>query len=192
MNLRLLPLAALLLAGSARGETDVVAIMRDAESAFVRADLVEAMDLYRRAAEAGHAPAQLRLGYLLDVAEDNAAAEIWYRRAAEQGLPAAQFALGEFLAKGDAGDRDGVAALEWIELAAAQGEPGAIRFLANTYEHGGLGVQRSFERAREWLEAGVAIGDAWSRERLGRAYALGELGLRVDHGRAEALRGAPR
>jgi TPR repeat protein len=52
---------------------------------------LEAAQWFRRAAEAGHADAMVRLGFLLEDsgrAADAAEAERWYRSAAEAGDPA--------------------------------------------------------------------------------------------------------
>ena len=78
-----------------------------------------AIRLYRRAALAGHAPAQNNLAAMyekgLGVAPDLAEAARWYRSAAEQGEPHAQHSLGEMLltGRGIAQNRD--EGIQWIE-----------------------------------------------------------------------------
>ena len=64
-----------------------------------------ACELFRAAAERGHAPAQYSLGLCYGsgrgVPEDLAAANRWYRRAADQGFAKAQHYLGLVYADGD-------------------------------------------------------------------------------------------
>jgi len=179
------PQEAIVPADSASTQND--ADMARAETAFARGDLVAAMSAYREAALRGHAPAQYRLGYLLDQSDQNVEAERWYRLAADQGSAQAQFALGQLYASREVGDGDMATARKWLMEAARQGQADAVRLLAVAAERGELGMPRSFEEARRWLEQGVAIGDPWSRQRLGRAYRDGELGLRVDRARASEL-----
>ena len=52
--------------------------------AFNRDDLMGAMEALGRAADAGYAPAQVLLGYIMDKANEDAAAMDLYRQAAEQ------------------------------------------------------------------------------------------------------------
>jgi TPR repeat protein len=64
----------------------------------------EAADLYRKAAEQGHASAQSNLGYMYDngegVPEDDVEAVKWFRKAADQGNASAQYYLGVMYANG--------------------------------------------------------------------------------------------
>lgn len=166
---------------------DVAAAMTRAEEAFQAADIVGAIAAYRSAAERGHAPAQTRLGQLLDTAEQNAEAARWYREAADNGDAAAAFGLGGLYAAGEGVERDQAAALRWITQAAEQGFAPAIRAMAIAHEKGQLGLTVSYDRAVSWLRAGVAAGDGWSIARLSRAYRRGELGLRIDTEQAQAL-----
>ena len=70
----------------------------------VTIDNSKAAECYRKAAEAGYAPAQYQLGSLyeqgLGVACDLKQAAAWYRKAADQGDPEAQNDLGALYAKG--------------------------------------------------------------------------------------------
>ena len=52
-----------------------------AEHAFDQSDIVSAMRYYRKAAEAGYAPAMSRLAYLLDKSEEDEEAITWLKRA---------------------------------------------------------------------------------------------------------------
>jgi TPR repeat protein len=161
--------------------------MAQAQQAFDRADIVSSMDWYRKAAELGHAPAQTRLGYLLDKSEANEEAAEWYRKAADQGYGPGVHGLAELYAIGEGVPQDDARALEMFTLAARGGYAPSIRVLSLAYEKGELGLRPSYESAVIWLKAGVAAGDASSIKRLARAYRFGELGLRVDRERAKEL-----
>lgn len=153
-------------------------------AAYNRGDVVEAMRWFRQAAEAGHAPAQARLGYILDQAEENAEAARWYRRAAEQGDAGGQYGLGRMYAAGEGVTRDIKQALVWITRAAEQDHLAAITALAAIHESGVNGSVPDKELARRWYERGAELGDQRSIQRLVRAYRNGELGLAVDLQRA--------
>jgi TPR repeat protein len=88
-------------------------------------DHVEAMRLFRKAADAGHVGSMFAVGAMLggghDIAEDRAAARTWYRKAAEKGHAHAQLMLGRFLARGLGGDADPKEARLWLERALAAG-----------------------------------------------------------------------
>jgi len=158
-----------------------------AEQAFNQADIVSAMAWYRRAAGMGHAPAQSRLAYLLDNAEQNEEAAKWYQLAAEQGFAEAEFGLGTMYAGGEGVERDSEKAVELFTRAANQGYLRAIHVMALAYEKGGLGLRIDYDKALAWLNTGVNAGDPWSIKWLAKAYRSGRLGLRIDPQRAEAL-----
>ena len=84
---------------------------------------------YRKAAEQGHAGAQLRLGSMYEtgkgVLQDDLEAVKWYRMAAEQDSAGAQ-RLGRLYAKDRGLLRDDAEAVKWYHRAAKQGN-GVIR-----------------------------------------------------------------
>ena len=162
-------------------------LMEQAQTAFDRSDIVKAMSLYRVAAEAGHAPAQSRLAYLLDNSEDNEAAVAWYLKAAEAGDAEGMAGLAQMYAAGEGTEQNLQEAARWYTLAAQQGHTPAIRVLALAYESGGLGFDVNYAQAISWLNAGVAANDVWSTQRLARALRQGELGQRIDRERAGFL-----
>lgn len=149
-------------------------------------DFVAAMRWYRAAAEQGYAPAQVRLAYILDRAEENEEAVQWYRKAAEQGDLDGQFGLGQMYANGEGVERDLQQAGRWITQAAEQGLVAAMRVLAAAYERGGLGLSVDQSKALTWLEQAAAREDRASIERLIQVYRNGQLGMAADPGKAEA------
>lgn len=131
----------------------------EASDGPVRADSVRAADLYRRAAEKGHALAALRYGLaLLDglgVKRDLAAAQRWLLQARASGVPEAALALGDLSARTPA-SRDKAAnakivenAVNWYRLAADAGVPSAQFKLANAY-FAGVGIARDPAQALFW------------------------------------------
>lgn len=91
----------------------------------VTADYGQALTWYRKAAEAGYAPAEFALGRLTQAGRgsvrDEKAAAGWFRRAAEQGMAEAQVQLGGDLLTGTGtadGKPDKVEALKWLLLGA--------------------------------------------------------------------------
>lgn len=180
-------LIAALLAAAVAG-ADPAADTTAGQAAFEQGDIVGAIAAFRRAAEQGYAPAQVRLGDILDYSELNEEAVAWYRKAAEQGSSAGAYGLGHLYAIGEGVVRDDAVARRWFEKAAAGGHQGALRALESASEHGGLGLDPSPAQAVKWLETSVALpGGEWAAERLAKAYASGELGLAPDAARAAEL-----
>ena len=82
---RLICLFVLMLAPvSGIAEETIEQQMKNGVLAYTRADIINAMKWFRKAAEQGHAPAQTRLARLLDTSEQNQEAFKWYQLAAEQ------------------------------------------------------------------------------------------------------------
>jgi hypothetical protein len=102
-------------------------------------ELAAAFLVWRRAAEAGNAPAEVELGAFYDplnprpksgFAPDAARAAEWYERAALAGNAEAQRKYGQLLAKGGPGlPADPVKARTWLQQAAAQNDPDAKKAL---------------------------------------------------------------
>jgi TPR repeat protein len=177
---------ALLCAMAAFAETPQEYVAR-AEKAFDESDIVSAMSNYRKAAEAGYAPAQTRLAYLLDKSEENEEAIKWYKQAAAQGNAEAEHGLAGMYVSADGIAEDSAEALRLFESSASKGYLPAIHVLASAYEKGELGLRIDYELAREWLEKGMQLKDYWSINRLAQAYGNGELGVRIDRQKAAQL-----
>jgi TPR repeat protein len=116
----------------------------------------EAVKLYRKAAEQGHAKAQYNLALMYyngeGVAKDDAAAVEWFCKAAEQGNAMAQYNLGFTYATGGGVAQDDVMAYVWWNLAAAQGHESAksnkgIISKRMTREQ----IAEAQKQSREWL-----------------------------------------
>ena len=139
-------LGAISIAAAAEPPTDLQAGI----DAFNRGDLPGAMALFQKAAAAGSPEAQVRLGFLLDHAEDDEEAVRWYRAAAEQAYPAGLAGLAQMYAKGEGVPRDPAKARKLFEQAAEEGHAPSVRVLIAAYENGGLDVDRDAERLAYW------------------------------------------
>lgn len=140
------------------------------------ADPVRAADLYRRAAEKGHARAGLRYGLALSegfgVKRDIATAQRWLVQARENGVPEAALALGDLIARTPA-SRDKAAnertvqtAVSWYDVAAKGGVPSAQFKLANAY-FAGVGVARDPMQAQFWYGRAAEQGLPQAQHALG-------------------------
>ncbi|MFF8267857.1 tetratricopeptide repeat protein [Streptomyces sp. NPDC016562] len=124
--------------------------------------------VYRAEAEAGHVPAMIHLGRLLEQADRMDEAEPWLRRAAETGEPTAVVLLaGALLTRG----RDAEAE-PWLERSARSGDVTAMTLLGERLATTGRGSQ-----AEPWLRKAAEAGNT---------TALYEFGvLLMSTGRAE-------
>lgn len=176
-------LLALMIAPALAGEP--AALMDKGNVAFRLGDLASAMAWYREAAEAGFAPAQAKLAFVLDHAEENEEAVAWFAKAAEQGNAEGQFGLARMLAAGEGIARDPAQALRWMKAAADQDFPPALSGLALWLEGGIKGIAADArDAARYWLRA-AELGDHGAMQRLSVAHRKGELGLDPDEAKAQ-------
>jgi len=134
--------------------------------AFNQGDINAAMDWFRLAADKNHAPAQVRLGEMLDYSEQNEQAFEWFRRAAELGSADGEYRVGVMYATGEGVDQDYEAAIRWFTLAAEHDQLLAIRSLIKTYENGGLGMEPNHAKSAFWLKHGAKLADHWATTRL--------------------------
>ncbi len=139
-------------------------------------DPVRAADLYRRAAEKGHALAGLRYGLALTegfgVKRDVATGQRWLVQAQENGVPEAALALGDQIARTPA-SRDKAAnertvqtAVSWYDVAAKGGVPSAQFKLANAY-FAGVGIARDPAQAEYWYARAAQQGLPQAQHALG-------------------------
>lgn len=133
----------------------------------IAADPVRAADLFRKAAEKGHALASLRYGLALSegtgIKRDIPTAQRLLVQASDNGIPEAALALGDMAARTPA-SRDKAAnervvqsALNWYTVAAQAGVPSAQFKLANAY-FAGVGVARDPAQALLWYSRAAQQG----------------------------------
>ena len=123
--------------------------------AYLAGDVVSAMAVLKRAADAGHAPAQSLYGYILDKAEYNEEAAQYFRRAADQGNADGQYGLAMLYAAGEGVGRDPAAARDWLERAGKQGHTLAVVALSQAFLGGSLGFK---------ADPGDSAGLVWVRK----------------------------
>ena len=133
------------------------------DKAYYAGDYAEALKWYRKAAEQGHAKAQVNLGVMyrggIGVTQDNAEAVKWYRKSAEQGNAKAQVNLGYMYRKGKGVTQDDVEAVKWYRKSAEQGDATAQVNLGLMYDNG-RGVTQDDVEAVKWYRK--AAPDHWN------------------------------
>jgi uncharacterized protein len=121
-----------------------------AEQEFARGDLIASIALWQKAAEAGYAPAQARLGDILDKSEEDELAVDWYRKAAAQGNAAGEYGLGQMYGKGEGVKQDLAEARAHLLKAAQMNHVPAMVELLDVYREGGLGLAPDAAQADAW------------------------------------------
>jgi uncharacterized protein len=131
------------------------------------ADPVRAVELARRAAEAGSAAAMSTLGHAYyrgaGVPKERDRAYEWWERAAGAGHRNAQLVLGRAYLDGREVTRDAERGIALLEQAAEAGELRAMRDLADLFDTGWAVVAPDLERAHRWYERLAANGDEMAR-----------------------------
>lgn len=132
-----------------------------------------------KAAEAGEAEAQFKLGALYangkGVKQDSHAAAKWLRKAARQEHLAAQTLLGWCYAGGNGVSENAAEAVEWYGKAAEQGDTDAMCSLADLLIEGRPGVERNVRSALVWYEKAANLGHPKAQYQLGKLLADGQL-----------------
>ena len=156
--------------------------------AYLAGDVVAAMTPLRRAADAGHAPAQSLYGYILEKAEYNEEAAQYFRRAAEQGDADGQYGLGILYATGEGVARDTGTAREWLERAGSQGHALAVVALSQAFLSGRLGFKTDPADAAGlgWVRKAGELGSIPALSYLAQGYRSGAFGA-PDAKQAERL-----
>lgn len=121
-----------------------------AEQEFARGNLVGSLALWRKAAEAGYAQAQARLGDMADKAEEPAEAMKWYLKSSEQGNAAGEYGLGQLYAKGEGVKQDYAQARALTLRSAEKGFVPAILQALEIYRAGAMGGTIDPAQAATW------------------------------------------
>ncbi|MGK6316257.1 peptidoglycan-binding protein [Neorhizobium sp. DT-125] len=135
---------------------------RFTEGRGVQADLSEAANWYKLAADRGLPPAQYRLANLFEkgtgVTRDLTRAMTYYKQAAEAGNASAMHNLAVLYASGANGQPDYAAAVEWFSKAADLGIADSQFNLAILYARGN-GVKQDLEESYKWFAVAAKDGD---------------------------------
>ena len=167
---------------------------------------------FQKAADAGHAEAQLALGNLL-VTNAPTEALPWFHKAAAQGVVKAQLRIAESFKTGQGQAQSASRSLLYYAQAALNGDAAGLQGLADLVEGGadslqqeltldaahrgaagaryamgrryatGMGVEQDWRKAVEWYRKAADQGQADALCALGACYAEG-LGVRRDIARA--------
>ncbi|MDC7784887.1 localization factor PodJL [Rhodoplanes tepidamans] len=136
--------------------------MRYAEGRGVPADLAAALPWFQRAADAGLAPAQFRLGSLYEkgngVKKDLVEARRWYLAAAERGNANAMHNIAVLYAEGIDGKPDFATAVQWFTRAARHGVADSQYNLAVLHARG-IGTEQNLAEAYKWFAIAAQKGD---------------------------------
>jgi len=140
-------------------------------------DVVGAMPGLRKAANAGHAKAQVLLAELLDRAEFDEEAVAYYRKAADQGDADGMFGYGVMVAAGEGvKKKDPLEGRRWIRKAAELGHKQAINVLGQAYLNAELGLAEADRQSREalrWVELAAQNDYLPAVDALAEAYRTG-------------------
>jgi hypothetical protein len=111
----------LMLAGASPALADAEGDFSRGYEAYGRQDYAQALSLWRKAAEQGHARAQNGIGVLyrdgLGTVKNERTAAKWFRDSAEKGYAFAMFNLGVMYRDGRGVARDEIEAYKWLTLA---------------------------------------------------------------------------
>lgn len=158
--------------------------------AYNQGDVAGSMSFLKPAADAGHAPSQALLAFMLDQSLFYEEALAYYRKSAAQGNADGQYGLGVMYSEGSGVKQDFVEARRLIISAAAQGHKQAVNVIAQAYIRGGLGLDESVlqgPEALDWIRRSADNDDLPSIDALAAAYISGQYGLTPDPKKAEAL-----
>ncbi|MEV6329855.1 tetratricopeptide repeat protein [Streptomyces sp. NPDC051909] len=145
--------------GEEAAEMRLAAAKRQAKGAGGGPDAQEEIErVYREEAEAGHVPAMIDLGHLLERADRMDEAEPWLRRAAETGHPTAIVLLAGALLTRDRAEE----AEPWLERSARAGDVTAMGLLGEL-----LAKSRRGAQAEPWLRKAAEAGETAAMYQLG-------------------------
>ena len=150
---------------------------------YNKKDYNSAVQYYHKAAQAGKAFSQMRIGYCYEsgrgVTQDYAEAVKWYRKAVEQGYARAQCNLGNCYYKGNGVTQNYTEAVKWYRKAAEQGNKYAQCNLGVCYKTG-RGVTQDYAEAVKWYRKAAEQGNEKAQFDLGYCYRKG-LGVAQDN-----------
>ena len=140
-------------------------------------DVVGAMPVLRKAADAGHAKAQVLLAELLDRSEFDEEAIAYYRKAAGQGDADGMLGYGVMAAAGEGlKKKDPAEGQRWIQKAADLGHAQAVNVMALAYLKAELGLtenDRNTAEALRWVRLAARNDFLPAVDALADAYRTG-------------------
>jgi uncharacterized protein len=132
-----------------------------------------AIEYFRRSAEAGYAPAQVVLGYLYETGHvttaDPREAFEWYKKAAQQDDPLAQWLAGRIIYTGQVPGRDLNQAIGFLQSSADHGNP------FGEYLLGRIKLERQdYSSAAAWFRKAAEQGLPQAQEQLAKLLQGGQ------------------
>lgn len=137
----------------------------------------KAAQLFKNAADQGHATAQFLLGGLYEVGgyglqQDDQAAVRWFQKAADQENVDAMRHLGLCYIKGNGVNQNIETGFDWLKKAVVKGDAKAQYEIGQLYLNGDV-VTQDNEMAVEWFRKSAEQGNAWGQFKLGSCYMQG-------------------
>ena len=181
-------LAFSLLACVTHVHADAEADYQKGRDAYRLGDLVGSMEPLKKAADAGHAPAQALYGVILDDAELDDEAVKYLKMSADQNDSDGQYGLAKMYFSGEATPPSATEAGRLMHAAAAQEHRIAIITLALAYSRGDVrlgATDTNSPQAGQFLIKAAEFGDLQAIEALIAAYRTGGHGLAADPAKAD-------
>jgi uncharacterized protein len=171
------------------GSANLATSYEAGSKAYTEGDVAAAMSFLKPAADAGHAPSQALLAFILDKTLFYDEAVAYYRKSAEQANADGLYGLGVMYSEGSGVKQDINEARRLITSAAEKGHKQAINVIAQAYINGGLGLNEAARQGPEalaWIKRSADNDDLPSIDALAAAYISGQYGLTPDPKKAEA------
>lgn len=137
-------------------------------------DKVYAKDLLREAAISGDVRAQYRLARYYEAEKNYAQAFLLHQDLALRGLADSQRRLGLLYVDGRGVSQNTGIAIQWLRIAAAQGDAIAHLSLGLIYLGELPHTSRDVSQAVQWIQSSAYMGNAQAQDALARLYATGE------------------
>lgn len=139
-------------------------------------NFLEAMNLYKKAANKGNATAMLNIGLLYEngkgVSQSSSEALIWFNQAASKNNTDAMTKIGEYYEEGKGADKKIDLAIEWYKKAADLKNQDACFNIGNLYFLGEE-VPLNDETAFYWFKKAAELGEIVSEDIIGEMYLNG-------------------
>jgi len=162
------------------------ALFEEGQALYDNCEEEKAVELFRKAADMGHADAQFYLGkYYFEgmcMTQDKAKGIELYRKAADGGNVNAMLVLGDIYFKGKDAAKDETKAFELWKKATDTGDIMALHFMGNFYFTDG--ANKNFSKAVEWYSKCAEKGFSFSMYNLGCCYEIGGYGIQQDYAKA--------
>lgn len=172
-------LASVSLLGFADSKSDYL----DGVKRYNSGDVVEAMELLKRSADAGDGDAQAFYGFVLGATDLEAESFSYYKKSAAQGNLEGIYGLAGKYAQGEGVKKDIVEAWKLYQQAAARNHGPSIIAIAAAHISGGFGLkdeERQAATAVEWIRRAGEENYMPAIEVLIRTYRDGGYGMAAD------------